>query len=203
MNKWSELLGIPFPACKMTGQCCRCASPSTPAIKLLEKGANSEFARDFFSIFIPYKNIEEAEKINPEMVKRCLNSAKKPTNKVSVNNIAFFHCRYIADDNKCLIYEDRPQLCRVYPDSPFVIFAAGCAYEEWAKQCKEKHDQIKEEITKLTKYKEELQSLKYQIKAFNLLTLLQRINNKNYNLVLLLPSLSLISPGKSWIKVFR
>jgi Fe-S-cluster containining protein len=200
MNKWSEQFNISFPECKMTGQCCRFASPSTPAIELIKKAAeNSEFARDFFTIFIPYKDITEAENINPEIVQRTLNACKHPDSKVNENTIDFYHCRYLSDDNKCFIYEDRPQLCRDFPRHPFLVFGKGCAYEEWSEECKSKYYNLMEE---LDSYKAQLNDLKYQKKAINLLTQIQIINNKKYNFILLIPSMSIISPGTSWMKIF-
>lgn len=193
MNKWAKELNVELPECKMTGQCCRCASPSTPAIELLKKAAEgNQFATDFFSIFIPYPNIEEAMIANKEIVQRSLKASEDEKNKVSKENIVFYHCRYISDDNKCLIHEDRPQLCRDYPDSPFLIFPSGCAFEEWSKKCKNKYYAMQQE----------LKDLKYQQKSIKLLNQIQKINNKNYNFILLVPSMSLVSPGTSWMKYY-
>ena len=203
MNKWSELFNIPFPDCRMCGQCCRCASPSTAATELLKKAkTDNKFSRYFFSIFIPYKSIEEAKKANLEIVERSLKATKKPDSKVSSENIVFYYCRYISADNKCLIHEDRPELCRDYPDSPFLIFAKDCAYEEWSKQCKEKYNELQEELKMLKEYKKEIENLKCRQRFVDLYRQIQRINNKDYNLALTLPSLSLVSPGTSWMKIF-
>jgi len=202
LNKWSEVFGISFPDCKMCAQCCRCASPSSPSIELLKRAASdTKFAKDFFSIFIPYLNIEEAEKINSIIVKKTVKAAENPENKVSANELVFYHCRYISEDNKCLIHEDRPALCRNYPDSPFLVFPPDCAYEEWSKNCKEKYNQLQEELKKIQHYKKEIESLKYQRNIARLMWHINRVNNRNYNLMLMLPALSLVSPGKSWIKI--
>ena len=202
MNKWSEQFKIPFPQCKMTGQCCRCAAPSSPAIELLEKAAEgNQFARDFLTIFIPYKNIEEAKKVNPSIVERSIKAGENPENKVPVDQIVFYHCKFISEDNKCLIHEDRPQLCRDYPDSPYLVFAPGCAYEEWSQQCREKYLALKQQLERLKEYKKELENLKYQRRAVRLLNQLERVD-KQYHPAFILPSLSLVSPGRSWMRFF-
>jgi len=203
MNKWTKEFGIPYPKCKMTGQCCKCVTPSTPAVELLKKASeNNDFAKEFFSIFIPYKNIKEAKMVNPDWVERCFEFCRKPNSKVSEQDLFFYHCMYISKDNKCLIWEDRPQFCRDYPDSPFLVLAPGCAYEEWSQICREKYKNLTTELEHLKQEKQELENLKYQQKAINLLAQIQRINNKDYNLMLLMPSIRLVSPGKSWIKIF-
>ncbi|MDD3014254.1 MAG: hypothetical protein PHC34_11175 [Candidatus Gastranaerophilales bacterium] len=203
MNEWKKEFGIPYPKCKMTGQCCKCASPSISTVELLKKASeNNDFAREFFSIFTPYKTIEEAKRENSAWVERCIESCKKPNNKVSEQDLYFYHCIYVSEDNKCLVWEDRPQLCRDYPGSPFLVMAPGCAYEQWSQICREKYKNLKVELEQLKQLKQELDDLKYQQRAINLLARIQRINNKDYNLMLLMPSISLVSPGKSWIKIF-
>lgn len=198
MNKWAELLDIPLPDCKKDGQCCRYASPSTPGIELFKKAAQGdEFARDFLSIFIPYKDIDEAKKANPAIVERALNWVK--TNKaenLSQENLVFYCCRYISEDNTCLIHEDRPDLCRNYPDSPFLLLAPGCAYQKWANQCKEKYKQINED---LKMYKTELENLRYYQKVSRTLYYLDKCSSNEYKFLFLFPSLSLVSPGKAWL----
>ncbi len=64
MEKWAEKFNLPLPECNKCGTCCLCASPSKSYKELLQKASEGdEFARDFFSIFIPYKNFDEAKKI--------------------------------------------------------------------------------------------------------------------------------------------
>jgi len=200
LNQWFEKFNIPYPECKMTGQCCKCASPSIPAVKLFQKAAEGdEFAREFFSIFIPYKNIEEARKVNKGIVERSLNACNNPKNKISAKELVFYHCRYISNDNKCLVYEDRPQLCRDFPDTPFLIFAPGCAYEGWAQECKIRYKELQENLKALKQQKKELEELKFQQKALKKAYYIQKINNPECNFMILFPEFCVISPGKSWL----
>lgn len=199
MNSWSKELGVEYPECKCTGQCCRCASPSSASTKLLEKAANGNgFARDFFSIFTPYLSVEDARKINPGSVDRSLNACKSPTSEVKPDEVVFYYCKYISDENKCLIYEDRPQLCRDYPDSPFLVFPPNCAYEGWSRECREKYKGLKEELENLKQQKRELENLKYQQKVMQSLRFIHKFD-KEHKFMALFPDLCLISPAKSWL----
>ncbi len=208
MEKWAETFNLPLPSCNKCGSCCICATPSVSYKELLEKAAKGEeFARDFYSIFIPYQNITDAEKICADTVKNTLESSNKGKNNINKNELVFYKCKYYSDSKKCLIYEDRPELCRDFPGSPFVLLNKKCAYFVWAKECKIKYKEFQNEIENLKKYKEEIQALKYQQKSIELLKALKtlkKINNDEYKFALTLPSSSLISPGSSWIKgLFR
>jgi Fe-S-cluster containining protein len=200
MNKWAELLGIPHHECKGTGHCCRFSSPSTPGIILIEKAGNGdEFARDYLSVFVPYQSIEEVIKLNPELVEKNLKVLEMHKCKeVTQDNLVFYHCRYLDDNNRCMVYEDRPSLCREFPDSPLLVLAPGCGYEEWAAKCKEKYFQLKQRIKER---EQELLNLRYQKNALRVLNQLQRINDEEYKLAFVIPSsLRLVSPRTSWIK---
>jgi Fe-S-cluster containining protein len=199
MNKWSEVFGIAFPECKKTGNCCRYSFPSSSSIELIYKAAmGDEFARDYLSIFIPYSNINEVRKLNSGVVEKVLNALQKMKSE-NVDNMVFYHCRFLAEENYCMIYEDRPSLCREFPDSPLLVLSPGCAYEEWAVKCKEKYNKLTEE---LEIHKKELENLRYQRKFVRLLEQLKNVSNDKYKTAFILTSLSLVSPGTSWIKRF-
>jgi Fe-S-cluster containining protein len=149
-TEWETLTGIPVPQCKMQGCCCRAASPSTPAKKLLEHAAQGDdFARNFLSQFVPYLTPGEAEAAVPGMTERMYRAAAKSEDFASLDDVVFYKCRYLGDDNRCQIYEDRPELCRSYPDTPFVVFAPGCAFEPWAKAVREKYLKIQAQVDEL------------------------------------------------------
>jgi len=157
MNKWEEILGIKYPECRMTGQCCRMASPSTPAVKMLNKASDGNVtARDFFNIFQPYESLEEARLISPEVVEKSIAQALKSPKFDSADELVFYKCLYIGDDNKCRIHEDRPDICRDYPDTPFLVMPPGCALEQWSKDCKKKYYAMTKELNALKDLKEVL-----------------------------------------------
>jgi Fe-S-cluster containining protein len=160
-NLFEKELGIPLPQCCSHGDCCKGASPSTPYHQLLVRAVDGdEFARGFFSIMVPYQNHQDAEHIVPGLVQRTLAAAKKQADVFqSDEDIVFYHCRYLTADNKCGVWEDRPQFCRDYPDTPFVVMAPGCAFEPWAKACKQKYNAMTDEVAKLKELKQELAAL--------------------------------------------
>lgn len=204
MNKWSEIFDIPFPECRKCGVCCKCASPSASCLKLLEKAASGEeFARDFFSIFVPHSSIEETKAIYPTIVERSIKALRKRINENNTDESAltFYRCRYYSEDNECLIYEDRPELCREFPSSPFAILEENCAFYNWSQECREKYKVLMNELDKLKKMKKELADLKYQQKAIALNRQIKKVPDE-YKFMWLCSSMSLVSPGKSWMKMF-
>jgi len=196
LEKWSKTFNIPLPECNKCGACCLCASPSASFFKLLEKAALGEdFARDFFSIFVPYKNIDEVKNLYPSIVERSIKAVQQP------ENLVFYKCQYYSEEKKCLIYEDRPALCREFPGSPHSILGEQCAYYNWSAECKQKYKDLKKELDKLKEYKKELANLKYQQKAIKLNYQIKMIPDE-YKFMWLLPSMSIVSPGNSWLKVY-
>jgi len=189
----------------MCGQCCKCASPSSPTDELIRRAGEGDakevniFAQEFLSIFIPYKTIDEARAVNPKIVERSINTCKSGNNKVSEDKLVFYHCKYISDDNKCLVHEDRPQLCRDYPDMPYLVFAAGCAYEKWAAKCKAKYELLKKELEFAKKQQEGIRNLKIQFELIKKYRLLRQLRGQNTEFMVLLPQLSLVSPRGSWL----
>jgi Fe-S-cluster containining protein len=162
-QEWAELTGIPMPKCNQQGCCCRGASPSVPYHVLLERASNGDdFARNFFNQFVPYNTQDEVRAIMPGLVDRTLRAAEQEDCFNGPEDVVFYKCRYIGDDNKCQVYEDRPKLCRDYPDTPFIVFAPGCAYEPWAKQVKTKFKHVQEELERMKQVQAELEAAKAQ-----------------------------------------
>lgn len=197
MQEWSENFNIPLPECNKCGSCCCCASPSVSSKTLLEKATEGdEFAKDFFSIFIPYQNIDEAKKLFPTIIERSLKAAGKEKSKLSPDDLVFYKCKYYSKEKQCLIYEDRPFLCRDFPGTPYSILSEKCAFYDWSKECKEKYKELKQQLEFLKKCKEKLDDIKYQQKAMNLNNTLKN-TPEEYKFMLLCPSMSLVSPSYS------
>lgn len=135
----AQLMQMPQSLCKQRGICCKVAVfkglHSTEAIIEMaetDPGQDGEMARDFRSVFLPYESIEDVVEIAPEFVERVLDNAEK--NGLSPHEIGFFHCRYVSDEGRCMVHEDRPIGCRKYPiPHPKTIFHPGCGYEEQSK----------------------------------------------------------------------
>jgi Fe-S-cluster containining protein len=138
LDIYQVAFGIAKPSCCSNGDCCKGASPSKPFYWLLQNSAKGDdFARGFFSIMIPYPNHQVARAVVPGLVDRMLLAATKQPDTFAnpESDLVFYHCRYLQSDDTCGVYEDRPQFCRDYPDSPFMVFAPGCAFEDWGKTC--------------------------------------------------------------------
>lgn len=161
-NVFESTLGVPLPQCCSLGSCCKGASPSTPYHELLKRtsGDNpSDFARGFFSVMIPYLSHQEAEAVVPGLVERTRRAAEKQTVFKTDDDLVFYHCRYLTDSNRCGVWEDRPQFCRDYPDTPFVVMAPGCAFESWRDACTKKFNALKSEVADLKTLKDNLSHL--------------------------------------------
>ncbi len=161
-NPYETLFNLPKPKCCSTGDCCKGVSPSKPFYTLWQQAANGdEFARNFLAIMQPYTNHQAAQKIVPGVVERTLASAKTlddfPNGE---DDVVFYRCRYLQHDNRCGVHEDRPQFCRDYPDTPFIVMAPNCAYVPWAKACKAQYAKLKNDTEDAKALKEALLAAK-------------------------------------------
>lgn len=201
-NIFEKELGIPLPQCCSNGDCCKGASPSKPFHQLMVRAAEGdEFARGFFSIMVPYLNHDDARKVVPGLVERTIAAARKGAEFVNnEDDVVFYHCRYVTADNRCGVWEDRPQFCRDYPDTPFVVFAPGCAFEPWAQACRQKYDEMKKEVEHLKEMKAELATLKRWSKEYtNVDEKDLSEDNTTLSLIISLTDLYLASPLNSFL----
>ena len=112
-------------SCQMCGSCCRLASSEFSFDELTVRAKNGDkFSKDFVSIFIPYENIEDAEKLYPDYVGLLKNHFKE-------NELYFYHCPKITEKGLCGDYENRPDICRDFPSNPLVAFPLKCSYNAW------------------------------------------------------------------------
>ena len=128
-RKWTEILAFRQNfSCKGCATCCNLACSEFSPEQLKEKAKNGDrFAAQFISIFIPYNTKEEAKKIYPEYIKLVEDTLED-------ENVYFYHCPKLNDCNRCSDYENRPQICRVFPDNPLSILPESCGYYEWRLQ---------------------------------------------------------------------
>lgn len=70
-------------------------------------------------------------------------------------------CRHLGSDNLCDIYENRPEICRNIPYSPWNEIPQGCGFEGWLFQKRE------EEKQEIRKQKEILISLEIMLKQID------------------------------------
>lgn len=194
-NAFEKAFELPRPQCCSTGDCCKGVSPSTPYQKLLARAAGGdEFARNFFSIMVPYKNHAQAAKEVPGIVERSLEAVKKLSDfERGAEDIVFYRCRYLLPNNRCGVHEDRPQFCRDYPDTPYVVMAPGCAYVPWAKACKQKYKAMNHELAELKQQHAKLKDYVQQDFEAHSRSEVD-IDMENWMLVLSLTPLYLASP---------
>lgn len=135
----------PQRLCLMCGKCCRLATTYLTYNELLKLAEeNDEGAKEFLRVFEPYPSIAAAKDAHPDIAENILVNLERTDN--DSNEITFYKCKYIKDDNLCGIYENRPELCERFPSSPWAVVPPGCGYEGYLFQAKEK---IKQNIRKL------------------------------------------------------
>lgn len=137
LNYATEILNNEIPAevdkirqmrnsasCSGCGICCRFAVSEFSYDELKQKAAAGDnFAKQFISTFIPYSSIEEASDIFPEYVEMLKNNNE--------TGYYIYHCPKVTSGNRCPDYENRPQICRDFPDNPVAFLPAGCGYKNW------------------------------------------------------------------------
>lgn len=150
MQEWEQLLGIRWPsnACNRSGECCRGAAQVTPWQNLLKNAAAGDTtARTFLNQYIPYANLEEARQYAPDGVAASLAIAQSRGERKE--DIIFYHCRFLRGKSECQIYEDRPSLCRDFPESPFGAIPDCCGYKAISQQCLNHIEALKQELARL------------------------------------------------------
>lgn len=73
------------------------------------------------------------------------------------------NCKHLSEDNLCLIYENRPEVCGSFPYSPWKEIPDGCGFEGWIFQKREEKKQ------QIRKQKELLLSLEVSLKQADLM----------------------------------
>lgn len=112
-------------SCSGCASCCKLACSQFPPDELRQKAQNGdEFATQFLSVFIPYEKEEDARNIYPEYFE--LLKIEKAD-----EGVYFYHCPKVTEDNRCPDYENRPQICRDFPDNPIGFLPENCGYTKW------------------------------------------------------------------------
>lgn len=124
-RKWTEIINYRKNfKCKGCATCCNLACSEFSPEQLKEKAQkNDKFASQFTKIFIPYKTREEARKIYPEYIKLLDDTLQ--------DEVYFYHCPKLDENKKCSDYENRPEICRTFPDNPLSILPETCGFYQW------------------------------------------------------------------------
>ena len=124
-RKYKEILAYRSQfKCVGCATCCNLACSEFSPVELKQKAENGDnFAAQFLSVFVPYASKEDARKVYPEYIKM-LEENKE-------DNVYFYHCPKLTEDKRCSDYENRPQICRDFPDNPLSILPKSCGYKQW------------------------------------------------------------------------
>lgn len=126
-QKWIKILEYRKNfSCTGCATCCKLACSEFSYDELKQKAKEGDnFANQFISIFIPYKTKEEANKIYPEyfeLLKEKLGKDEK---------VYFYFCPKLNKNNRCSDYQNRPQICRDFPDNPLSMLPKACGFSKW------------------------------------------------------------------------
>ncbi|MGE0199334.1 MAG: YkgJ family cysteine cluster protein [Candidatus Melainabacteria bacterium] len=126
--------------CHQCGVCCRFASSEFSWETLCEKARQGDaFAAQFTSVFLPYASDEAASAAFPELVTAIRREARLQNGDDATGTasdsaaVYFYHCPFIAEDNRCSIYGTtrRPGICARYPETPLSFIYDKCAWKSW------------------------------------------------------------------------
>ena len=128
-EKWIKILEYRTQfECIGCATCCKLACSEFSYDELKQKAANGDnFATQFISVFIPYENAYEAKVIYPEYFELL-------AEKMDDENVYFYHCPKLTSENRCSDYENRPQICRDFPDNPLSLLPKLCGYSQWKEE---------------------------------------------------------------------
>lgn len=116
-------------SCNKTGTCCKFACSEFSYEELKQKALNKDrFAMQFVSVFQPYEDQAKAKLIYPEYVSM-LEKKLGPDEKVY-----FYFCPHLDKDSLCTQYENRPDICRDFPNNPLSILPPWCGYYQWKEE---------------------------------------------------------------------
>lgn len=111
----------PRQLCKMCGKCCRVVTASVSYYELQKMALEGDKeAIDFLELFVPFESVEAAMRIDKELVE----------NIPDYRNRTFYTCRYLTG-NLCSRYNDRLDVCKRFPSSPWAVVPPECGYYNW------------------------------------------------------------------------
>jgi Fe-S-cluster containining protein len=133
---------FPQYLCKTCGRCCKSITTSYTYEQLKEMAEEGqEEAKVFIEIFKTYSSIEEARKVDPDQIDQVL-SVLKDNEAVPLDQVTFYYCPNLTDENKCSFYEQRPGCCRRAPKHGWSAMPPGCGFEGWQFEQREKHKKM-------------------------------------------------------------
>lgn len=140
--------------CACCSSCCKLASSEFSYQELKDRAQNGDkFSAEFVSVFVPYDNIEQARAIYPDYV----NLVEKELGDSS--KVYFYYCPKLGEDGLCSDYENRPDICRVFPSNPLVSLPLKCSFNRWKDEVEISALTLNALVDIIGFYKEKLESL--------------------------------------------
>ena len=137
-----ELDSFPQYLCQMCARCCKAIATMDSheeLIRLAELG--NEEAKVFIETFKRYPSIEDARKVVPEQVDNVL-SELGLKDDFDINNVSFYYCPHLTEENLCSMHETRPNCCRRAPHHGWSCMPPGCGFEGWQFELREKYKKM-------------------------------------------------------------
>jgi len=133
----------PLPdLCHKCGRCCRSATTYNSYVKLQDMAANgNEEAIRFLEVFEPYESVEAARQVEPEQVAHVVDIVTNNPD-MSLEELTFYHCRFVTPEGLCGIYETRPNCCRRAPMNGWSAMPPGCGFTGWQFEQREMHKRM-------------------------------------------------------------
>lgn len=111
--------------CTGCATCCKLACSEFSYDELTFKASKGDnFASQFISVFIPYATEAEAREIYPEYFELL-------AERMDGEKVYFYHCPKLTENNRCSDYENRPGICRDFPDNPLSLLPKACGFAQW------------------------------------------------------------------------
>lgn len=105
--------------------CCKLACSEFSYDELKQKAKMGDnFASQFISIFIPYDDETIPKQIYPEYFDLL-------AEKLGTEKVYFYYCPKLTPENRCSDYQNRPQICKDFPDNPLSLLPKSCGYCTW------------------------------------------------------------------------
>lgn len=125
-EKWMKIIEYRSKfSCAGCATCCKLACSEFSYKELNEKAKNGDnFAQQFVSIFIPYENENIAREIYLEYFELL-------AERLHGEPVYFYYCPKLTENNRCSDYENRPQICRDFPDNPLSLLPRACGFSNW------------------------------------------------------------------------
>ncbi len=138
--------------CMGCGSCCRFAVSEFSQEELQFKAQQGDkIAIEFVNTFVPYNSIDEARKVFPEYIELL--------EKEGCSDFYIYHCPKVTDDNRCPDYENRPKICRDFPDNPVAFLPLKCSFAEWKLKSKSVSLKLSAEVEIIDFYIEKLKGI--------------------------------------------